>query len=147
MTADARLSRLTRVRKTGAGRWVACCSAHGSGRNQALALRELPDGRILLHCFGGCDLQSVLESVGLNISDLFPESTASAEAGADRRYRSGTAMPFSPEQCLRAVHADVLTAATIVSKALDGRIDEQERAALWRAAGRIADAVEVLNVR
>ena len=44
------------------------------------------------------------------------------------------------------MHADVLVAATIVSQAMDGQIDEQERAALWQAAGRIADAVESINV-
>jgi len=147
MSAGALLSRLARVRKTGLGRWVSTCPSHGSGRNQALAIRELADGRTLVHCFGGCALQEVLSAIGLNLSDLFPESISSAEAGADRRYRSGTTMPFSPEQCLRAVHADVLVAATIVSQALDGQIDAMERTALWQAAGRIADAVEVLNVR
>lgn len=147
MSADVLLSRLTRVRKVGAGRWVACCPSHGSGRNQGLAIRELADGRVLAHCFAGCALQEVLSAIGLNLSDLFPESISSAEATGDRRYRSGTAMPFSPEQCLRAVHADVLTAATIVSQAMDGQIDEQERAALWQAAGRIAGALESINAR
>ena len=147
MSAESLLSRLTRVRRTGPGRWVSTCPSHGSGRNQALAIRELADGRTLVHCFGGCELESVLAAVALGLADLFPESIASAEAGADRRYRSNTTVPFSPEQCLRAVHADVLVAVTIVSQALDGQIDEQERAALWQAAGRIADAVEVLDGR
>lgn len=147
MSAEALLSRLTRVRKVGAGRWVACCPSHGSGCNTALAVRELADARVLVHDFGGCELESVLAAVGMTVGDLFPESISSAEATGDRRYRSGTAMPFSPEQCLRAVHADVMTAATIVSQALDGRIDEQERAALWQAAGRIADALESINGR
>jgi hypothetical protein len=56
-------------------------------------------------------------------------------------------MPFNAEQCLRAVHADVLTAATVLSGALDGQLDAMERTALWQAAGRIADAMEVLNGR
>lgn len=147
MSAESLLSRLTRVRKTGPGRWVSTCPSHGSGRNQALAIREMADGRTLAHCFAGCGVSDVLDAVGLSLADLFPESIASAETGGDRRYRSGTAMPFSSEQCLRAVSSDLLTAATIVSQAMDGQINDQERTALWQAAGRIADAVEVLDGR
>lgn len=147
MSAEVLLSRLTRVRRTGPGRWVSTCPSHGSGRNQAIAIRELADGRTLVHCFGGCALQEVLGAIGMTVGDLFPESIASAEAKGDRRYRSGASVPFNAEQCLRAVHADVLVAATIVSQALDGQIGGQERTALWQAAGRIADALGAIDGR
>lgn len=147
MSADVLLSRLTRVRKVGSGRWVACCPSHGSGRNQGLAIRELADGRVLAHCFAGCGVNDVMDAVGLGLADLFPERLIADELGGDRRYRSGAAAPFNSEQLLRAVSADVLVAATIVSQAMDGRIDEQGRAALWQAAGRIAGALESINGR
>ncbi len=147
MSVDLLVSKLSRVRKAGPGRWNACCPSHGSGRNSALTIRELPDGRILLYCFGGCGINEVLSAIGMTLADLFPESMTAQEAGGDRRYRSGQSAPWSPEQLLRAVSTDVLVAATVVSRALDGKADAADRSALWSSAGRLADAVEALNGR
>ena len=149
MTAAALLSRLERVRKTGPDRWVACCPCHDSTSKSSLAIRELPDGRVLLHDFGGCGIEDVLGSVGLTITDLFPERIdTSAEARGDRRYRSRTHQRFDAATVLRAIHDDVLMAATIISRFLDGAApDQAERDALWTAAGRLAAAVEVLDGR
>jgi hypothetical protein len=145
--ADLLLSKLSRVRKAGPGRWNACCPSHGSGRNQALTIRELPDGRILLHDFGGCQITEVLSAIGMTLVDLFPESMTAQESGGDRRYRSGQPSPWSPEQLLRAVSSDVLVAATAVSRVLDDKADDSDRSALWSSASRLADAVEALNGR
>lgn len=70
---DALLSTLNRVRATGPRRWVACCPAHDD-KHPSLSLRELDDGRILVHCFAGCDIQSVLAAVGFELGDLFPRN-------------------------------------------------------------------------
>ena len=71
MTAARLLDRLDRVRQVGPGRWIAACPAHDD-RSPSLSVRELDDGRILVHDFGGCDTQLVLGAVGLSLSDLFP---------------------------------------------------------------------------
>jgi CHC2 zinc finger len=71
MSIDTLLSRLTKVRRTGAGRWIACCPAH-EDRSPSLSVRDCGDGRILLHCFGGCDVYEVVSAVGMELSDLFP---------------------------------------------------------------------------
>ena len=68
---DILLSRLERVEDKGHSRFVALCPAH-EDKNPSLALCELSDGRILLHCFAGCEPITVLNAVGLNLSDLFP---------------------------------------------------------------------------
>lgn len=73
MNADALLSRLARVRETGHGRWLACCPAHDD-RSPSLSIRELPDGRILLHDFAGCETGDVLAAIGLTVADLFPDA-------------------------------------------------------------------------
>ena len=72
MRIDAILSRLEKVRKTGRDSWVACCPAHDD-RNPSMTLRELDDGRILLHCFAGCSVEEVLASTGLSFDALVPE--------------------------------------------------------------------------
>lgn len=71
MSAHILLSRLDRVKSTGPGRWEARCPAHDD-RVPSLGVRELDDGRILIHCFAGCSAHEVVSAVGLEESDLFP---------------------------------------------------------------------------
>lgn len=73
MSAAALLSRLHKVKRTGQGRHMACCPAH-QDRSASLAVKELDDGRILLHCFAGCPTADVLAAVGMTFADLMPES-------------------------------------------------------------------------
>ncbi len=145
MTASTLLSRLERVRQTGPSRWVACCPAHDSTSKSSLAIRELPDGRVLLHDFAGCDIQTVLGAVGLTIADLFPEQIdTSAEARGDRRYRSRVSAPFPAVDVLRAIVDDVLIAATVARAIADvGSATEGEVSLLFTIAGRMARAAEL----
>lgn len=145
MTAAALLSRLDRVRKTGPDRWVACCPTHDSTSKSSLAIRELPDGRVLLHDFGGCDVEAVLGAVGLTTADLFPERTdTSAETRGDRRYRSRVSAPFPAVDVLRAIVDDVLIAATVARAIADiGSATEGEVSLLFTVAGRMARAAEL----
>lgn len=48
------------------------CPAH-SDKTPSLKIDELPDGRILLHCFAGCSALEILDAIGMNWGDLFPE--------------------------------------------------------------------------
>ncbi len=67
---DVILPCLDKVRRQGAG-YVACCPSHDD-KSPSLSLREADDGRILLHCFGGCDVADVLAAIGMTTADLFP---------------------------------------------------------------------------
>lgn len=69
MIADL-LSRLDKVRQTGRGTWTARCPSHDD-KGPSLSLKEVEDGRILLHCFAGCEAAEVLASVGLDWSAVF----------------------------------------------------------------------------
>lgn len=66
------LERLEGVRRTGEGRWIAKCPAHGD-RSPSLSIRATGDGTILLHDFAGCGALEVVHAVGLELADLFPE--------------------------------------------------------------------------
>ena len=72
------LSLLTGVRRQGTG-WVAACPCpgHGGGggdRNPSLAIKLGVDNRVLVNCRVGCVPEEVLHSIGLDWTDLFPNS-------------------------------------------------------------------------
>ncbi len=85
LPVEAILSALNKVRRSGKG-WVACCPAHDD-RTPSLSITEGDDGRALLHCYGGCDVRSVVEAAGLKMTDLFPEGM-SLEARQQYQRRS-----------------------------------------------------------
>jgi hypothetical protein len=69
---DRLLSRVHKLKKTGDSKWLACCPAHDD-KTPSLAIK-LADDRILIHCFTGCDVSSIISALGLELSDLMPES-------------------------------------------------------------------------
>ena len=72
MSAINLINALQKVKKTGEGQFMACCPAH-EDRHQSLSIKELPDGRILIHCFAECSAIEVLSSLGMDFEDLFPD--------------------------------------------------------------------------
>lgn len=63
------LSRLGKVQRAGKC-FKAVCPAH-EDRTPSLSVREGDDGRVLLHCFGGCSMAAVVAAIGLRPADLF----------------------------------------------------------------------------
>lgn len=107
MGADALLERLQGVRRTGEGRWLARCPAHDDGR-ASLSVRELPEGRVLVHDFGGCTTDDVLAAAGLDWSALFAHHPSDWPEKRFRGMRAGR----TRELCLALGHE--LTLALIV---------------------------------
>jgi hypothetical protein len=106
MNVDVLLSRLDRARRIGGGRWVACCPCHESNSGASLAIRELDDGSVLLHDFGGCPTDEVLAAIGIDFDELFP----SRVDDQDRRPRQR--FPFSAADALRCLSFEVWLLAT-----------------------------------
>ena len=79
MTTDTLLSRLSSVRQTGPGKWQARCPAHDD-RSPSLSIRQTDDGKILIHCWSGCDTEAVITAIGLTWRDLYPDRWREAEA-------------------------------------------------------------------
>lgn len=71
MSADTLISRLEGVKKTGPSKWQALCPSH-IDKTPSLSIRELEDGRVLLHDFAGCSAEEVLSAVDLTWDALFP---------------------------------------------------------------------------
>lgn len=129
------LARLNRVRATGQDRWIACCPAH-EDRNPSMTVRALPDGRILLHCFAGCDTEAVLGAVGLAFGDLFPEPLTRDSLP---RVRGG----ISAHEALECLRSESAVLAIMASDSASGKRIDADRAAL--CAGRIASALEAVH--
>ena len=79
---DAVLSRLEGVQRSGKGFRARCPGCGGQSRK--LSVSEADEGRVLLHCFGGCTPSAVLSAMGLQLADLFPVRL-SPESPEERR--------------------------------------------------------------
>jgi len=132
--AQKLLNRLEKVRRTGEGRYVACCPAHDD-RTPSLSIKECDDGRLLVHCFAGCPTGDVLTAVGLSLGDLFPD-------GMRSHHKPG--LPHWKMERLRA-HADHERAvlACMRSDAARGELVDPERAA--KAKERLRKIGGLLN--
>ena len=72
MSVAVLVDRLDKVKDKGRDEFIACCPAH-EDKSPSLTIKELPDGRILIHCFAGCSPLEIVNAVGLTMGDLFPE--------------------------------------------------------------------------
>ena len=59
------------VTKSGSG-YSACCPAHDDA-HPSLSISEGIDGKILVNCFAGCSPEDICHSIGIKVTDLFPE--------------------------------------------------------------------------
>jgi 5S rRNA maturation endonuclease (ribonuclease M5) len=70
-------------KKQGATNWT--CPAHNDTR-ASLSLSRGRDDRALVRCHAGCELDAILDALGLQKTDLFPERPAKAEIVATYDY-------------------------------------------------------------
>lgn len=132
------LSRFSGVKVTTTGNWICRCPAH-EDRTPSVTIRELEDGRILVHCFAGCGAADVVAAAGLSLSDLFPE-----RLGEFRPVRA----PFTSWDALLALKGEAAIVAISASDVAEGKkISSADADRVAKAAGRIADALEYINAR
>ena len=131
------LSHLAGVRRTGNGKFVACCPAHGD-KHPSLAIRETEDGVLLLHCFAGCAVDEVVGALNLEVSDLFPRRESPGRK-PERR-------PFSPSDLLVLAAWESLVAGIVASDIAQGK-PGADRQRLLLAASRLQHIAEVAHVR
>lgn len=130
------LERLENVRKTGPGRFIARCPAHAD-RRASLSIRELDDGRILLHDFAGCSVHEVLTALGLDFEALFPERVHHGKP--ERR-------PFPATDVLRAVSFEARVASIIsLDLAKGAALSDARRERLLIAAERLGAAASAFD--
>ncbi len=62
------------------GYYMASCPAH-EDRKPSLSITQGEDGKVLLHCFAGCEKAKILAALGLDAGDLFPAPANGARNG------------------------------------------------------------------
>ena len=137
MSADKLLSRLQRVKRTGPGKWIASCPTR-EDKSPSLAIRELDDGTMLLHDFGGDSVEAVLGAIGLSFADLYPTQPG--------HFAKPTRRPFNASDVLSLMVFEssvIVGIACHVSKGMDE--DDPDRSRLLEAAKRLGNAGEVCN--
>jgi len=131
------LSLLSGLRDRGGGSYSAKCPAHDD-RSPSLSIKLCDDGRILMHCFAGCDVEDVCSALGLTIADLMPEQPLDH---LKRRARS--TMPA--RDALASIDHEALVVALIAKDIHDNRTVKTEMVERLELAvtriGKVRDAV------
>jgi hypothetical protein len=139
MTVELVLAGLERVRRTAPGKWQACCPAH-EDRAPSLAIRETDDGRVLLHCFGGCSTEAVIGVLGLRWEDLMEPLPPGVH------HMPKVRRPWSVGDALELIDQEATLLAVIVSDAARrGALPESIKDRALKATGRLTHVVEVLR--
>jgi hypothetical protein len=133
MDVNVLLSRLDGVKGRN-GSWVARCPAH-EDRSPSLAVKELDDGRILLHCFAGCGTDAVLGVLGLTLADLFEKPLTQERLAPVRAFTALDAL-----LCLRYEGGILALTAADLSEGIPVDMDR-----LTTSCQRITEALELVH--
>jgi len=134
MTIETFISCLDGIKETGPGKYLARCPAHDD-RSPSLAIKDGDDGRVLIHCFAGCETEDVLSAIGLTFSDVMPERIGDEHRHKPMRQR------FDARQVLECVSHEVIVICLIAEK-YASIIGDEDEARLMLAATRLNTALD-----
>lgn len=140
MSLEKLLNRLNKVKRTGDGKYMACCPAH-QDRSPSLAINDLGDGRILLNCFSSCDTYSILRSIGLEWADVMPESTI------DHNLKPVKQIIYAAEALVLLRHETQVILAIAYEMKKNKTVDDEITKRLEKAMQIIHKASEAANVK
>lgn len=140
---DVLRSRLEGWRRCGKG-WRCDCPVGHRSRG-TLSIGEGDNGMVLIHCFAGCSPAEVLDALGLDLRDLFPERVRPATP--QQRRQAQQAVRSANVAAAVAVLAREATVLEIAAHHLAGGLpiaaDDLQR--LAEATARIQAARAVLQ--
>ncbi len=126
------------------GSWTACCPAHND-KGPSLAIREADDGRILIHCFAGCETLSVVQALGMDMTDLFPPDSKRREYPADGKKIMKPA--FYASDLMRIISFEALVVSICAYDLSQGKtLSEGDRERMNISQQRIEEAMKYANV-
>ena len=139
--AEKFVQRLAKVKGRN-GSWTAQCPAH-EDKSPSLSVRETEDGRVLVHCFGGCEVSMVLGAVGMDLSDLFPEREQRFDGQTSKQVKPA----FYASDLLRIASFECLVVMIAAYDMRRGKqLSESDMNRLQVAQQRIEEVVQYANV-
>jgi hypothetical protein len=140
---EVMLSRLQKVKGRN-GSWTACCPAHND-KGPSLAIREADDGRVLLHCFAGCETLSVVQALGMDMTDLFPPDNKRRDYPIEGKPKLKPA--FYASDLIRILAFEALVVSICASDLRKGRkLTDEDNERLKVAQQRIEEVMHYANV-
>lgn len=104
------LSRLEKVERLSQGnhqaRYRACCPAHDD-KSPSLSVTLANSDSILLKCWAGCSAEEIINAVGMEMTDLFPEKI---------HHMPGVKRPFTADQAAKTLAMDAMVVAMAAVK-------------------------------
>lgn len=85
------LGKLDKVKKSGKG-YVSLCPAH-QDKERSLSISS-DDHAIVLHCFAGCPIESIVKSLDIQLADLFVDSKKKPEIVQTYDYKDESGNPL-----------------------------------------------------
>ena len=129
------LGRLQKVKKTGKSKWLACCPAHGD-KSPSLSIMQNETGKVFVHCFAGCAGDSVMASIGMTLSDLYPD-TIEPPKGVGKKPA------VSPYDLLKIIRDETRLVAIMGSEMQTYPLTKSEHDRLYLAVQRINNALKI----
>ena len=118
------------VRETGNGQYSCRCPAH-EDKSASLGIKQGDGDRILLNCFAGCDVKSILESAGLDWKDIMNE---------ENLYQAEK-HKFNPFAVLKMLRDEVLVIGLSSVDIRNGKpLNDVDHDRLLKAVGNVRDA-------
>ncbi|MFZ6691847.1 CHC2 zinc finger domain-containing protein [Undibacterium sp. SXout20W] len=138
MSIETLLQALDKVKKTGVDKWQACCPAHDD-KSPSLVIRELEDGRVILHCFALCSAVEILDAIGLDFSALYPPKPTNHHYPLIKKR-------WNSSDVLNGLAFEILVAYNCSTVMASGEyLSEIDHARLLLCASRLQAGLRILN--
>ena len=119
------------LRPNGTNRWRSCCPGHAGSNPSSLSIGVGENGAVLLRCWSGCQLDTVVGALGLELEDLFPPRENSAGKPARRRL-------ITASQALDLLAGEMTLAVVCLADIAVGKqLDDATRERCLLAAARV----------
>lgn len=122
--------------RSGKDEYQCLCPAH-QDKTASLSIKNLPDQRILIHCFAGCAANDILGAVGLTFDDIVPKRLGDFKP---------VSKPFNPYAVLKAISNETLLVALAGLEVANGKtLLQEDKDRLMIAVNRLREAYQICH--
>ena len=130
------LSYFEKSYRSGKDEYQCLCPAHND-KTASLSIKNLPDERILIHCFAGCAANDILGAVGLTFDDIVPKRLGDFKP---------VSKPFNPYAVLKAISNETLLVALAGLEVANGKtLPQEDKDRLMMAVNRLREAYQLCH--